>query len=132
MWIHLKVIGWLLMLLSLLHVFVPGYLNWKKDLAPISLMNRQMMMTHMIFIAITVFSIGLLCVSSTEDLLSTPLGNKLCLGLALFWGLRLVFQFFGYSAELWRGKKFETFIHVMAVGFWAYMTVVFGLCWWGV
>jgi hypothetical protein len=132
MWIHLKIIGWLLMLLSLLHVFVPGYLNWKKDLAPISLMNRQMMMTHMIFIAITVFSIGLLCVSSTEDLLSTPLGTKLCLGLALFWGLRLVFQFFGYSAELWRGKKFETFIHVMAVGFWVYMTVVFGLCWWGV
>lgn len=127
MWIHLKIIGWLLMLLSLLHVFVPGYLNWKKDLAPLSLMNRQMMQTHMIFIAITVFAIGLLCVSSTEDLLTTPLGQKLCLGLAVFWALRLFFQFFVYSSELWRGKRFETFIHVLAVGFWGYMVVVFGM-----
>lgn len=131
MWIHLKVIGWLLVLLSLLHVFVPGYLDWKKDLAPIGLMNRQMMMTHMIFIAITVFAIGLLCVTSTADLLTTPLGRKLCLGLAVFWALRLFFQLFVYSAELWRGKTFETFIHFMAVGFWVYMMVVFGLCWWG-
>lgn len=130
MWIHLKIIGWLLMLLSFLHVFVPGYLDWKKDLAPISLMNRQMMKTHMIFIAIAVFAIGLLCVTSTQDLLTTPLGNKLCLGLMVFWALRLFFQFFVYSSELWRGKKFETFIHVMAVGFWVYMAVVFGLCWW--
>ena len=118
------------MLLSFLHYFVPSYLNWKKDLAPISLMNRQMMMTHMIFIAILVFSIGLLCVTSTDELLATPLGKKLCLGLSIFWGLRLVFQFFVYSPKLWRGKRFETFIHVLAVCFWTYMLVVFGWCFW--
>jgi len=116
MWIHLKIIGWLLMLLSLLHVFIPGYLDWKRDLAPLSLMNRQMMQTHMIFIALTVFSIGLLTVSST-----------ICLGLAVFWALRLVFQLFVYSPKLWWGKRFETFVHVMAVGFWIYMAVVFGV-----
>lgn len=126
MWLHLKIIGWLLMLLSLLHVFIPGYLDWKRDLAPISLMNRQMMRTHMIFIAITVFAIGLLSVTSTGELLTTPLGQRLCLGLSVFWALRLVFQFFVYSSELWKGKRFETFVHVMAVVFWVYMTLVFG------
>ncbi len=115
------------MLLSFLHYFVPGYLDWKKDLAPISLMNRQMMKTHMIFIAIVVFAIGLLCVSSTNDLLTTPLGKRICLGLSAFWALRLFFQFFVYSSKLWRGKQFETFIHVMAVCFWVYMTAVFGM-----
>lgn len=127
MLLHLKFIGALLMVLSLLHAFIPGYLNWKKDLQPLSLMNRQMMQTHMIFIAITVFGIGLLCFSQGEELIGTPFGRKLCLGLSVFWLLRLAFQFFVYSAELWRGKRFETFIHVMAVCFWVYMTVVFWL-----
>jgi len=126
MLIHLTIIGWLLMLLSFLHVFVPGYLDWKRDLAPISLMNRQMLWTHMIFIALMVFSLGLLCVTSGEDLIATRLGRRICLGLSVFWGLRLIFQLFVYSSELWRGKRFETFVHVIAVGFWVYMTVVFG------
>ncbi|MEM9929557.1 MAG: hypothetical protein AAF840_07050 [Bacteroidota bacterium] len=126
MWLHLKIIGWLLMLLSLLHVFIPKRLDWKQDLAPLSLMNRQMMITHTIFIAITVFGIGLLCVVGTEDLLSTSLGKKICLGLSVFWWLRLVFQLFVYSPALWRGKVFETTIHVLAVSFWIYMGVVFG------
>jgi len=132
MLIHLKIIGWLLMLLSLLHIFIPGYLDWKRELVPLNLMNRQMMLTHMIFIAITVFALGLLSVSCTADLLTTPLGRKICLGLSVFWGLRLVFQFFVYSTELWRGKRFETFIHVSAVVFWVYMTVVYGMAAFGV
>lgn len=127
MLIHLKVIGALLTVLSVLHVFIPGYLDWKRDLKPLSLMNRQMMQTHMIFIAITVFGIGLLCLTSASDLIGTPLGRKIAIALSVFWALRLVFQLFVYSAALWKGKKFETFIHVMAVGFWIYMTVVFGL-----
>lgn len=127
MLIHLKVIGALLAVLSVLHVFIPGYLDWKRDLKPLSLMNRQMMQTHMIFIAITVFCIGLLCLTSAPDIIGTPLGRKIALGLSVFWAMRLVFQLFVYSAELWKGKKFETFIHIMAVGFWIYMTVVFGM-----
>jgi hypothetical protein len=127
MLIHLKVIGALLAFLSVLHVFIPGYLDWKRDLKPLSLMNRQMMQTHTIFIAITVFGIGLLCLTSAAEIIATPLGRKIALGLAVFWVLRLFFQFFVYSAELWKGKPFETFIHIMAVCFWIYMTVVFGV-----
>ncbi|WP_020571857.1 hypothetical protein [Neolewinella persica] len=127
MLIHLNLIGALLAVLSVLHAFIPGYLNWKRDLQPLSLMNRQMMQTHMIFIAITVFGIGLLCLTSAPELIGTPLGRKIALGLSVFWALRLIFQFFVYSSELWKGKKFETFIHVIAVGFWIYMMVVFGM-----
>ena len=123
--VHLKIIGWLLILLSGLHVFIPGYLDWARDLRPLSLMNRQMMKTHTIFIAITVFAIGLLCVVHHGALTGTTLGRDLCRGLAVFWALRLFFQFGVYSSKLWRGKRFETTVHVFAVVFWVYMTVVF-------
>lgn len=124
--LHLKVIGWLLMSLALVHVIFPRYFDWKKDLAPLSLINRQMMQTHTFFIAFMVFLIGLLCTTSSAALTSTPLGKKLCLGLTVFWGLRLIFQLFVYSPKLWRGKPFETTVHVVFTGFWIYMTWIFG------
>ena len=39
-------------------------------------------------------------------------------------------QFFGYSSELWKGKKFETVIHVLFVFIWTYLSVVFLLASW--
>jgi hypothetical protein len=90
-------------------------------------MNRQMMYVHSFFIAFVVFLIGLLCVTSAVALMSTPLGQGISLGLAVFWGARLFVQFFGYSSRVWRGKTFETGIHMLAVLFWTYVTVVFAL-----
>ncbi len=77
------------------------------------------------FIALTVFLMGLLCLSSAADLMHTPLGRRICLGLAVFWGIRLVIQFFGYSSKLWRGKVFETFAHVAFTLFWGWLTGLF-------
>ncbi|MEM6770855.1 MAG: hypothetical protein AAF597_09750 [Bacteroidota bacterium] len=124
--IHLKIIGWLLMTLALVHAIFPRYFNWAEDLAPLSLMNRQMMKTHTFFIALMVFMIGLLCATASVELTSTKLGQHVCLGLTVFWGLRLFFQLFVYSPKLWRGKAFETTVHVVFTGFWLYMAVVFG------
>lgn len=126
MTLHLNIIGWLLMALALVHVIFPRYFDWKKDLAPLSLINRQMMQTHTFFIALMVFAMGLLNVTSAQELVTTPLGKKLCFGLMIFWGLRLFFQLFIYSSKLWKGKAFETTVHVAFTGFWLYMTFVFG------
>ena len=35
------------------------------------------------------------------------------IGLAIFWTVRLGVQFFGYSSVLWRGKTFETIVHIL-------------------
>jgi hypothetical protein len=51
--------------------------------------------------------------------------TQIALGLALFWMIRLLLQFFGYSPEHWRGKKFETLIHVLFSMLWLYLTVIF-------
>jgi len=123
--IHFKIIGVLLIALSLVHIVFPKYLNWDKELKSLSLINRQMMTVHTFFIALTVFLMGLLCLTSSAELIETNLGKKISLGLGLFWTVRLFIQFFGYSTDLWKGKKFETFMHIVFSILWTYLSVVF-------
>ncbi len=123
--IHFNIIGVLLMGLALVHVIFPRYFHWKEDLQPLRLINRQMMLVHTFFIAVVVFLMGLLCVTSARDLIETRLGRTISLGLGIFWVLRLLVQFFGYSSELWRGKRFETAVHIVFSILWVYLSVVF-------
>jgi len=129
--LHLKITGYLLMALALAHIFFPAYFNWKNEFKNISLINRQMMYVHSFFIALTVFLIGLLCVVSAKDLIETELGKTIALGLCIFWTLRLIIQFFGYSSKLWKGKKSETLVHVLFSALWVYLSVVFFLVYFG-
>nr|WP_117172767.1 hypothetical protein [Mariniflexile sp. TRM1-10] len=125
MYIHLKIIGTLLIILALIHVFFSRYFKWKTSLKTLSLINRQMMTTHTFFIAFTVFLMGVLCLTSAKDIVETNLGKSISLGLGIFWSIRLFFQFFVYSKQLWKGKKFETFIHILFSIFWAYFSIIF-------
>ncbi|MCE2961842.1 MAG: hypothetical protein ACK5UE_09460 [Chitinophagales bacterium] len=125
--IHFKIIGVLLITLALVHIIFPKYFNWEEELKSLSLINRQMMTVHTFFIALTVFLMGLLCLTSAYDLIETNIGKKITFGLGIFWTIRLIIQFFGYSTELWKGKKFETFIHITFSLLWAYISIVFWL-----
>lgn len=125
MQLQLNIIGGLLIALSLVHVIFPKYFSWKKELAQLSLINRQIMQVHTFFIALTVFMIGLLCLTSAHDIITTTLGKRIALGLSVFWGIRLLIQFFGYSSKLWRGKTFETIAHIIFSLLWVYLTATF-------
>lgn len=125
--LHLKIIGPLLILLALIHAFFPKYFNWKLEFGAVSIINRQMMYIHSFFIAFTVFLIGLLCITSPDELVNTILGKRISLGLGIFWTVRLFVQFFGYSSKLWKGKAFETSVHILFSLLWAYLSVVFVL-----
>ncbi|MGX7667985.1 hypothetical protein [Flavobacterium pedocola] len=125
--LHLKIIGTLLTGLAMLHIIFPQYFNWKQELASLSLINRQVMQVHTFFIAFVVFLMAMLCFTSAEELTATPFGRKIALGLGIFWFVRLIVQFFGYSPELWKGKTFETLVHIAFSLLWMYMTTVFGL-----
>jgi hypothetical protein len=128
--LQLKIVGVLLLLMALLHAGFPRYFNWVGELKSLSLINRQMMYIHTLFIALVLLLMGLLCLSCASDLITTELGRKVALGLSAFWLARLLVQFFGYSADLWRGKPFETTIHVIFSLLWTYLTIVFGLVFW--
>lgn len=123
--IHLKIIGTFLILLALVHVIFPRYFNWKTELKSLSLINKEMMVVHTFFLAVTVLLMGILCISSSDALVSTSLGKRLCLGFAIFWTIRFFVQFFGYSSSLWKGKFFETTVHIVFSLFWGYCSVVF-------
>lgn len=122
---HLKIIGSLLIVLALLHLFFPKYFNWKHELDSLSVINRQIMYIHSFSIAFVVFLIGFLCLTSSSELLSTTLGKRICLGIGIFWITRLLIQFFGYSRETWEGKSFETTMHVLFSLFWTYLSTIF-------
>ena len=123
--LHLKIIGYMCILLAFVHVIFPKQFNWKKEMPAISLINQQLMYVHTFFIAFVVLLMGLLCITCSYDLLTTPLGQQVILGLFLFWGIRLLFQFFIYSSKLWKGKLFETLIHIIFSCIWVYFTTVF-------
>ena len=121
----LRLTGFILMTLGLFHVFFPKYFKWKEEFSKVSTINRQMMYVHSFFIAFVVVLIGLLCVTSATDLLKTPLGKKISLGISIFWITRLFIQFFGYSTSLWKGKTFETGIHILFSILWTGLSAVF-------
>ncbi len=121
----IKIAGYLLILLALVHILFARYFNWKEELKPLSLMNRQMMVIHTFFIALIVLLMGLLCVTSAGALTSTEFGKKISMGMAFFWLVRLIVQFVGYSSKLWRGKRFETIVHILFSLLWLFLTVIF-------
>lgn len=123
--IQLKATGLLLILLGIFHAFFPGYFEWKKELKPLSLINRQMMYVHTFFIGVTVALMGLLCLLVPNELLETKLGKYIAAGLCLFWLLRCLIQFFYYSSSLWRGRRFETIIHIFFSLLWIYLSTLF-------
>ena len=125
--LNLKIIGALLIILALFHSFFPKYFGWRQELNSLSMVNRQIFYVHTFFVAFVVFLMGFLCITSSHELLHTPLGKRICLGLALFWVARLAIQFFGFSQQLWKGKGFETVIHIFFSIFWIYLSVVFVL-----
>ena len=125
--IHVCFIGVLLVLLALLHIGFPRYFNWEQELKTLSLINRQMLIIRCFFIAMVLLLMGILCISSATELTQTSIGRKICLGFAIFWTLRLLIQFFGYSALLWKGKKRETFVHFLFAFLWTYFSAVFWL-----
>jgi hypothetical protein len=122
---HLKTIGILLSILDFIHLGFPRYFDWKNELKSLNLVNRQIFKVHTFFIGLVVLLIGLLCYFCSSELVTTELGRKICIGLSVFWILRLYFQLFFYSTDLWKGKKLETNIHIVFTAFWIYMCWVF-------
>jgi hypothetical protein len=129
---HLRFAGLTLIFLGVAHAFFGPRFKWREEMARLSLLNAQMFYVHTFYVAFTVTLMGILCLFGTRGLTErTFLGQWLCAGLALFWGTRLVFQFFVYSRDHWRGKRFETAVHLLFACAWTYYSAVFSWAWWG-
>jgi hypothetical protein len=124
--LHLKIVGGMMIVLALVHIVFPRRFNWKQEFAPLSLLSRQIMYVHTFFVALVVLMNGLLCLLYSKDLLEhSSLSLALAWGMFVFWGLRCLFQFVVYSPKLWKGKKFETRVHILFSAVWIYFALVF-------
>ena len=130
--LNLRVVGVLLLGLVAMNVLaVPRRLGWKRELAALSLVNRQIFQVHAAFICIVlVMFAGLTLLLPRELLAPTPLARAVLGGLAAFWFARLLVQWFVYDHRLWRGKRFETAMHVLFTGVWVYFTATFAAALW--
>ena len=127
----LRAVGFSLLGLAALHAFFPKRFRWREDFAQVSLLNRQIFYVHCAFIGLTLILMGLLCLLCPETLLQpSPLGQLVTAGLSLFWFCRLAAQWLVYDTSLWRGKPFETGMHILFTGLWLTYTTVFASAWW--
>ncbi len=122
---YIIIAGVIQIVLGLIHITFPKRFNWSIELKGLSLINRQMMVVHTFFIALTVFLMGVLSLLYSAELVTLPFGRVISLGIGIFWLVRLFFQFFVYSKDLWKGKRFETIMHILFAITWVYLAAVY-------
>jgi hypothetical protein len=126
-YVHLKVVGVLLVALGLAHSLFGRYFNWKQELAPLSLLTRQVFQVHGFFIALVVAMMGVCSLFYTTALLASgDLSRVVLTGFLVFWLSRLAIQLFVYDPAIWRGRRFYTFMHVVFTIFWIYVVLTYG------
>jgi hypothetical protein len=126
-YVHLKIVGALLVALGLANSFFGRYFKWKQELEPLSLLTRQVFQVHGFFIALVVAMIGLCSLFYTNALLlSGDLSRVVLTGFLVFWLSRLAIQLFVYDPAIWRGRRFYTVMHVVFSIFWMYVVLTYG------
>lgn len=123
---HLRATGVLLAALAVLNLFVPSRFGWRAELSRVSLLNRQIFQAHSVFLVLILALSAALLLTSADALLEpSRLSRAILTGLAIFWGLRMMMQWFFYSPRIWRGNRMFTTMHVVFSVTWIYMTGVF-------
>ncbi len=127
--ILLRIAGAGLILLAVLHVPIGRHLNWREDVARLTPINASIFHVHNFFICVVLVMMGLPCVFDPQVFLEqSRAGAWLSWSFAIFWAIRLYFQWFVYQADLWRGKRMETCMHWWFTFVWSALTLLFAAC----
>jgi hypothetical protein len=79
---------------------VPKVLDWKSSLQRLDGLCRQLVWVHGAFIVLIIVGFGVLSVLFPAELAAgDPLGRAVCGLIAVFWGARLLVQFFVFDAR---------------------------------
>lgn len=130
--LHLRIVGLMLFALLGLNFVLPKRFRWREELSRLSLFNRQIFIVHAMFICLILAMFGAISLFCAPLLLQpAPLARVVLAGLAGFWFVRLLVQWFVYHPSLWRGKRFETAVHVIFSGVWFYFAGTYAAAlWW--
>ena len=125
--VHIEIVGAILLVLGVSHVFFNRFFGWDQDLADVPLFTRRVFFVHNFFIGLAVALIGAGSILYAGALLRPGILSRALLGsLTLFWFCRLFTQFFVYESAIWRGNRFRTFMHVVIAVLLCYITLTYG------
>ena len=128
---NLRAVGAIMAALVAVNLVVPTRYHWREETARLSLLNRQIFYAHAVFLVLTLTLFSALLVGYADALVEpTRLSRAVLAGLAIFWGLRMLMQWFFYSPAVWRGNRFHTAMHWVFSATWVYVTAVFGVALW--
>lgn len=128
LYVHLHIVGILLMLLGLSHIFFDRFFHWGQELTAVSLLTRRVFFVHNFFIGLTVVLCGAASFFCAEVLLRPDTLSRAVLGgMATFWFCRLLAQFIAYDSAIWRGDRFRTSMHVAFTLLWCYVTSTYAI-----
>ena len=72
---------------------VPSQLNWKRDLAVLPRLHRQMYWVYGGYVVLSIIAFSLLSIFNAEELAGgSGLARGICFYITVFWGVRLVLQ----------------------------------------
>lgn len=124
--LHLRIVGVIMAGLVVANLLVPRRFHWAEELARLSLINRQIFQAHSIFLIVMLGLFSALLLTCADVLVEpTKLARAVLTGLALFWGLRMLMQWFFYARETWQGNRLYTAMHWVFSATWIYVTGVF-------
>jgi len=123
----LRIAGASHILLAIAHLPIARHLKWSDDVQRLTLLTRQVFWSHTYFVCLVLAMMGLLGLAAPETLLAkSDLAKYVTTALTAFWAMRLVFQWVLFDWSLWRGKRFETFIHALFTATWLTYVVIYG------
>jgi hypothetical protein len=81
---------------------------------------------HALFLVLLLALISALLLNASDALVApTRLARAVAAGLTIFWGARMLAQWFFYSPAVWRGDRFNTAMHGLFSVLWIYVTATF-------
>ncbi len=101
--------GFYHILLVVFHLAFWRIFNWKEDLVSLSILNRAIMPVLNISLTLVFAIFAYISFSHTDELLTTPLGNSLLIGIAIFWFARAVQQIIFFKLKHWGSWAFMFF-----------------------
>jgi hypothetical protein len=105
---------------------VPFQLDWRKELACLPKLHRQMYFVYGGYVVLGIISLGILSIAYASELAAARgLGRGVCVYAAVFWGIRVslqaVFDAKPFLTKWWLRAGY----HLLTVLF-CYFTLVFG------
>lgn len=98
---------------------VPGTLKWRKELAGLSALSRQLIWVHGGYIVLTIAAMGLVSLCEATELAGgSLLARSICLFVAVFWSVRLTIQLLLFDGQPYLTRRaFKLGYHALTVAF---------------